>query len=62
MGKKQLAAAWLEKAAELDPGSTATRLLLGRTYLELDRKEQGEQQLLLGQENWKRLYGSSTVK
>ena len=62
MGKRELAAARLEKAVALDPGSTAARLLLGRTYLELDRKEQGEQQLRLGQESWNQRYGSSTVK
>jgi tetratricopeptide (TPR) repeat protein len=61
-GKKEMAAARLEKAVELDPGSTTARLLLGRTYLELDRKEEGEKQLRLGQESWKRRYGSSTVK
>jgi len=62
LGKPEAAAARLQKAVELDPGSSTARLLLGKTYLALGRAEEGQKQLRLGQQAWKRSYGSSTVK
>ena len=53
-GKPDAAAANLEKAVELDSRTAAIRLLLGRAYLELGRKAEGERQLQLA--------GSSTLK
>jgi tetratricopeptide (TPR) repeat protein len=62
LGRREAAAARLEKAVELDPASSTARLLLGRAYLELGRTEEGQKQLRLGQEAWKKGYGSSTLK
>jgi tetratricopeptide (TPR) repeat protein len=62
MNKPEAALPRLEKAVELDPTSTAARLLLGRTYLALGRTEEGERQLKLGEQGWRKRYGSSTFK
>jgi Flp pilus assembly protein TadD len=53
----------LSKAVELDPTGWSTRLLLGKAYLRLGRKEEGERQLRLGREGWaKQDYGSTKAK
>ena len=54
MNKPKQAAEALERAVELDSRSSGVRLLLGRTYLLLGRRAEGERYLRLGREAWDR--------
>jgi tetratricopeptide (TPR) repeat protein len=56
------AVAALERALELDGGSSGTRILLGRAYLALGRIEEGERQLRLGREQWEETQRGSKVR
>jgi tetratricopeptide (TPR) repeat protein len=48
------AAACLEKAVAVEPGNWNAHLLLGRVYLRLGRANEGEREMLMGQEGWAR--------
>ena len=62
IGSSRGGAAALAKAVELDPAA-GPRLMLGKAYLRLGRKEEGERELRLGREGWsKQDYGSSKNK
>ena len=53
----------LQKAVELDPGSSAIRMQLGKTYLRLGRAAEGERELRLAREDWeKQSQRSSSVR
>jgi len=63
LGRPDAAAVQLERAIGLERGNWTARLLLGRAYLRLGRKEEGDEQMRLGQEGWAREhYDSSIVK
>ena len=53
----------LQKAVELDPGSSAIRMQLGKTYLRLGRAAEGERELRRAREDWeKQSQRSSSVR
>jgi Tfp pilus assembly protein PilF len=61
LGKPDAAAVQLERAITLEPGNWTARLLLGRAYLRLGRKQEGEEQMRLGQEGWARQHSDSSI-
>lgn len=58
-GKLDAAAAYLEKAVEVDPEYAAAHLLLGKTYLRMGREAEGRRHLELGR---KRAIAEQSVK
>jgi Flp pilus assembly protein TadD len=53
----------LRRSVELDPKGWSVRMMLGKTYVRLGRREEGERELKLGHEGWaKQDYGSSRSK
>jgi len=54
LGRLDAAATCLEKAVAHEPGNWSVRLLLGRVYLRLGRTSEGEREMRLGEEGWKR--------